>query len=154
MRVRPEFHQGKKICLLIRAVHLLEWPLIGDYTVDSLQIFNIQILIILWLWALLGLKFLITFKISYVENSTNESDLHGFLVRTKGSLPLLLTREHCFEMKSLKSSAFSLKLMINLPLCNRGKIQGIFLLFRKVFNIDQYNFGVVLLSNSLSDRCE
>ena len=33
-------------------------------------------------------------------------------------------------------------------------MQAIFLLFRNVFHINQYGFGLVLLSNSLSDRCE
>ena len=83
-----------------------------------------------------------------------KSDLHVFLVRTEGSSLSLLTREHSFIKKSFKSSAFSLKPVINLPLCNRGGKQGIFLIFRKVFNIDQYDFGLVLLSNSLSDRRE
>ena len=121
---------------------------------SGLQIFKIRILIISWPWAFSGLIFLIIFKISYVENSTDESDLHVFLVRTEGSLLLLLTREHCLEKKSLKSSAFSLKSMMKLPLCNRGGMLGIFLLFRKVFNIDQYDFGLVLLYNSLSERRE
>ena len=94
--------------------------------IDSSQIFNIGILIILWLWALSGLRFLIIFKISYVENSTGQSDLYAFLVRTEGSLLLFLTKEHCFK-KSLESSAFSLKSMMNLPLCNRCGIQGILL---------------------------
>ena len=100
----------------------------------------------------IGLRFLIIFETSYIENSTDESDLHVFSVRTEGSLLLLLTREHCFEKKSSKSSVFSLKSVMNLPLCNRGGMQGIFLLFRKIFNIDQYDFGLVFLSNSLSER--
>ena len=54
--------------------------------IDSSQIFNIQILIISWPWALFGLRYLIIFKISYVENSTDEIGLHVFLVRTEGSL--------------------------------------------------------------------
>ena len=33
-------------------------------------------------------------------------------------------------------------------------MQGIISLFIKVFNIDQYDFGLVLLSNSTSDRGE
>ena len=61
----------------------------------------------------------------HVENSAVESDWHVFLVRTEGNLLLLLTREHCLVKKSLKSSVFSVKSMINLPLCNRGGIQGI-----------------------------
>ena len=43
----------------------------------------------------------------------------------------------------LKSSAFSLKFVINLFSWNRGGIQGIFLLFRKVFKMDQYVFELV-----------
>ena len=77
--------------------------------------------------------------------------MHVFLIRTEGSLRLLLTTEHCFAKKSLKSSDFSLKFMINLPLCNKGEVQGIFLLFRKTLNIDQYDFGLVLLSNSFDN---
>ena len=83
--------------------------------IDSSKIFNIWILIISGPWALFQLRFLIIFKISYVENSTDESDLHVFLVRNEESLLLLLTRENCFVKKSLKSSAFFLKPMINLP---------------------------------------
>ena len=65
-----------------------------------------------------------------------------FLLRTERSLLLLSEREHCLVKKSLKSSAYSIKSMTNLPLCNRGGMQGIFLLFRNVFNIDQYDFGL------------
>ena len=83
-----------------------------------------------------------------------KQSLARFLVRTEGSSLVLLTKEHCFAKKSLKNSAFSLKYMLNLSLCNRGGTQGIFLLFKKVFNIYQYDFGLVLLSNSLSDRRE
>ena len=70
--------------------------------IDSLQIFNMWILIISWPRALFGLRFLIIFKVSHVENSSFESDLRHFLVRTEGSSQLLLTREHCLVMKSLK----------------------------------------------------
>ena len=45
---------------------------------DSLQIFNIRTLIILWPWASFELRFLIIFKILYVKNLTAESDFHGF----------------------------------------------------------------------------
>ena len=131
------------------------WKIIfQSLKIDWSQIFNIRILIILWQWALLWVKISIFFKISYVENSSDESDLPVFLVRAKGNLLLLLAREHCFVKKSLKNPVFSLKSMINLQLYNRGEMQGICLLFRKVLNIDQYKFGLVLLSNSLSDRCE
>ena len=72
-----------------------------------------------------GLRFLIIFQILFVENSTVESNLQVFFVRTEGSSLLLLRREHCVVKKSLKSSVFFLKSIINLPLCNRGGIQGI-----------------------------
>ena len=101
---------------------------------------------------LFGLRFLIIFKISFVENSTVENDWHVFLVRIEGNLLLLSTREHCLVKKSSKSLALSLNSVINLPLCNRGGMQGIFLLFKKVFKIDQYGFGDVLQSNSLLGR--
>ena len=52
--------------------------------------------------------------------------LARFLVRTEGSSRLLFTGEHCFAKKSLESSAFSSKSMINLSLCNSGGIKGIF----------------------------
>ena len=72
------------------------------------------------------------------------------LVRTEESSLLLLTREHCLVRKSLKSSA--LKSMINLSLCHRGGIQGSFLLFKKAFNSDQYDLGLVLISDGLLNR--
>ena len=81
-------------------------------------------------------------------NTHAQSDFLHFLVRTKESWLLLLTREHYFVKKSSKKSA------MNFLLCNRGGIKGIFLLFRKVFNFNQYDFGLVLLSNNLSDKRE
>ena len=120
--------------------------------IDLSQIFNILILIILWPWALFGLRYLIIFKISYVENSTVKSNWHVFLLRTDKSFLLLLTRDHCLVKKPLKSSAFFLKFLTNLPLCKRWNTT--FFLFRKVFNVDQYNFGLILPSNSVLDRRE
>ena len=43
MRVRPEFRPGKEICPLIRAVRLLESPLIEDYTVDPFGNVNLKL---------------------------------------------------------------------------------------------------------------
>ena len=54
----------------------------------------------------------------------------------------------------IKEFSFFFKVHDSLPLCDRGGMQDIFLLFRKAFNIDQYDFGLVLLSNSLLDRRE
>ena len=59
------------------------------------------------------LRFLIIFKISYVENSTDESDLHVFLVKTERSFLLLLTREKCFEISKEVIKEFSLFLRVH-----------------------------------------
>ena len=72
-----------------------------------------------------------------------------FFVRITGRSLLLLTLEHWLAKKLLKILAFSLKSVTNLSWCSSGGMQGIFLLFRKVFNIDQYDFWLVLGSNSL-----
>ena len=72
-----------------------------------------------------------------------------YFVKVAGSSLLLLTIEHWLAKKLLKILAFSLKLVANLSWCSGGKIQGIFLLFRKIFNIDQYDFWLVLGSNNL-----
>ena len=72
--------------------------------IDSSQIFNIYIFIIWWPSALFRLRFLIIFKVLFIENSTVESDWHVFLVRIEESLLFLLTREHCLVRKLLKSS--------------------------------------------------
>ena len=53
--------------------------------------------------------------------------------------------EHCFIKKVFI-------IMTNLFSCHDSGIQGIFLLFRNVFNKDQYNFGLVLGSNTFSDK--
>ena len=45
--------------------------------------------------------------------------------------------------------AFSLKSVTNLSWCSSGGMQGVFLLFRKIFNIDQYGFWFALGSNNL-----
>ena len=42
--------------------------------------------------------------------------------------------------------------MINLFSCSNGGIQEIFLLFRNIFNIDQYDFGLVVGSDSFLDE--
>ena len=62
---------------------------------------------------------------------------------------LFLTIEHWSATKLLKTLAFSLKSITNLSWCSSVGMQGIFLLFKKVFNIDQYDFWLVLGSNSL-----
>ena len=51
---------------------------------------------------------------------------------------MIAFKEHCFAKKELKSSAFSLKSVTKLFSWNNGGIRGIFLLFKKRFNRDQY----------------
>ena len=70
-------------------------------------------------------------------------------VRVVGSSLLLLTIEHWSAEKLLKKLAFSLKSVTNLSWCSSGGMQAIFLLFRKVFNIDQYDFWFFLGSINL-----
>ena len=57
-----------------------------------------------------------------------------------------------FRKQVLNILAFHLKSMVNLFSCSNGGIQGIFLLFRNVFNIDQNDFGLVEGSNSFLDE--
>ena len=66
-----------------------------------------------------------------------DSHLCVFFERTEGRSLFVFIREHCFTKQLLNISAFSLKLVMNLSSCNNGGIQGIFLLFKNVFNIDQ-----------------
>ena len=120
--------------------------------IEVSHILIIRILIISCPWALFGSRFLIIFRISSVEKSIVDRDSCVFLVRVTGSSLLLLTIEHWLAKKLLKILAFSLKSVTNLSWCSSGGMQGIFLLFRKVFNIDQYDFWLVLGSNSLWDK--
>ena len=75
-----------------------------------------------------------------------------FCVRVTRSSLLLLTIEHWLAKKLLKVLAFSLKSVANLSWCSSGGMQGIFSLFRKIFNIDQYDFWLVLGSSKLRDK--
>ena len=105
--------------------------------IESSQIFTILILIISWPWALFRSRFLVIFRISLFEKSIVVSESHVFLESVVGSSLLFLSIEHWSGKKLLNISDFSLKSMINLSWCNKGGMQEIFLLFKKVFNIDQ-----------------
>ena len=74
---------------------------------------------------------------SSLVNLIVDSDLWVFFERTEGRSLFGFIREHCFAKKLLNIFAFSLKFEMNLSSCNNGVIQGIFLLFKNVFNIDQ-----------------
>ena len=56
------------------------------------------------------------------------------------------------QKKLLKSSAFSLKFVMNLFSWNRGGIQESFLWFRKAFKMDQYVYEVVAGLANLLDH--
>ena len=70
------------------------------------------------------------------------SDLLVSFARLLGKTMLLFNKVHLFAKKVLKSSAFPLKFVINLFWWNRGGIQGFFILFRKVFKMEQYVFDL------------
>ena len=111
----------------------------------------IRILIISCPWALFGSRFLMIFRISSVEKSIVDRNSCIFFMRvTIGSL-LLLTIKH-WSAKKLKILVFSLKSVTNLSCCSSDGMQGNFLLFRKIFNIYQYDFWLALASDSLWDK--
>ena len=97
-------------------------------------------------------RFVIIFRISSLVKRIVDSDPRVFIIKIVGRTLLVFIREHCFAKKALNISAFLLKSMINLFSCSNGGIQGIFLLFRNVFNIDQYDLGLVAGSDSFLDK--
>ena len=68
-----------------------------------------QILNLLWLWALLGLRLRIISPISLAKTVIVDERLSVLQLELVGSLLLLAIKEHCLGKKLLKSSAFSLK---------------------------------------------
>ena len=95
-----------------------------------------------WPWALFGSNFLIIFRISSLVKWIVDSDSWVFIVKVAGRTLQVFIRDRYlfFCKKVLNISAFLWKSMINLFSCNNGEIQEIFLLFRNVFNIYQYDF--------------
>ena len=75
-------------------------------------------------------------------------DFRGY---SDGIMPLLTKGVHCL---GLKTSAFRLKSVINLLSWKIGGITGVFLLFKNVFNMDQYVLRLVLGSNNPSATFE
>ena len=63
-------------------------------------------------------------------------------------LPLFIG-VHIEAKKSLNRLALVQKSKTNLPFTNKGGITGIFLLYKNLFNIDQYVLGAALGSLSL-----
>ena len=104
----------------------------------NLHIFSTSLLILSSPWALFGLRFWMIFNISLLTNFTINKRLSVRKWSQGGSLLPFLIKEHCFEKKELKSSAFSLKSLTNLLLWNNVGITGILRLFRNIFNRAQY----------------
>ena len=77
-----------------------------------------------------------------------DKNLCVFFERTEGRSLFVFIRKRCFAKKMLNISAFSLKFLMNLSLCNKSKIQDVFLLFENFFNIDQKDFGLVMGSDN------
>ena len=95
---------------------------------------NMCTLMLLWPWALLGLKFWIILPIFSCEKLTVDRRLLVLKVKLVGSSLSFLIREHCLVKKELKSSAFSLKSVKKQFSWNKKGIRGIILLFKKPLN--------------------
>ena len=119
-----------------------DWKInIRGLQIEISHILIVRILIISCTWALFGSRFLIIFRISSAEKVIADRDLHVFFfLRVAGKSLLFVTIEHWPANKLLKILAFSLKSVANLSWC------------RKVFNIDQYDFWLVLGSNNFWDK--
>ena len=88
---------------------------------------------------------------SFISKVIENKDSFDLREHADGILLLLIKGEHCSEKWELKISVSCLKSVIYLLSWKIGGITGnnIFLLFRKVFNMDQYVLGLVLGSNNL-----
>ena len=91
---------------------------------------------------------------SSVEKLTVSSDFLVSFARLLGKALLFFNRGHWFAKKVLRSSAFSLKIVINLFSWNRGGIEEAFLLLRMVFKMDQYIFELIAGLANLLDNLE
>ena len=139
------FHSWGNLPLFKQSLKIIERGL----QIEFRHSFIIRILSISWLCALFGSKWLIVLAMSLLENCIESRRLFVSWGRLVGKTLLLLKREHWFTKKWLNNSAFSLKSVTNLFSWKRGGMQGIFLLFKNVFNIDQYVFGLVRGSANL-----
>ena len=91
--------------------------------------------------ALLGSKPLLIFPMSLSVKEMLNRDLSVKLV---GSSLGFVINEQWLAMKELKSSALSLKSVMNLLSLKKKEIQGTFLPSKKLFKIEQYVFELVL----------
>ena len=109
----------------------------NDFQIVLLQICNLQMLIWSSPCALLGRNFLITLKISYSVKVIVFKDSLGRCIIWIGKLLPVSLWVYCFKRNRLNNSLFSLKATADWWLWIKGGIQGIFLLLRNRFNMDQ-----------------
>ena len=107
------------------------------------QIFNIRMLISMRPRTLPESKFRNILAISFCEKVIEDKRLLVKYCICVGRVFPLFIRGHCSDKNELKSSAFSKKFVTNSFSWNNGGIRGTFLLFKKIFNRNQY--GLKLL---------
>ena len=108
----------------------------SSFYIELPHISIIRILIISWPWALFGSNFWITFAMSFQLKLMEEITFSLILNKNKESTLELFIGEHWLAKTLLKNSA--LYLVLYLFQWSSGEIQGIFLLLRNDFKIDQY----------------
>ena len=127
------FHSWGNLPLFKQSLKIIERGL----QIEFPHSFIIRILSISWPCALFGSKWLIILAMSLLEKFIESKHLFVSWGKSVGKTLFLLEREHWFTKKWLNNSVFSLKSVMNLFSWKRGGMQGIFLLFKNVFNIEQ-----------------
>ena len=84
-----------------------------------------------------------------ISKVMEDRDSFDFRELSDWILLLLITVVHSLEKWELNISVFCVKSVINLLSWETGGIVGIFLLFKNVFNMDQYVLRQVLGSKNL-----
>ena len=133
------FHSWGNLPLFKQSLKIIE----RGFQIEFPHSFIIRILSISWPCALFGSKWLIILAMSLLEKCIESRHLFVSWGRSVCKALLLLKREHWFTKKWLNNSAFSLNSVMNLFSWKKGGMQGIFLLFKNVSNIDQYVFGLM-----------
>ena len=94
--------------------------------IESTQSFNMRMLIISWPWALFEFRFLIIWRMSFLEKLHLDNEFSVSKGNCDSNTLLLGMREHCSAKKVLRISLFSLKPTIYVLLWNIGGVHGIF----------------------------
>ena len=103
---------------------------------------------------LFGSKLLIILEKSSVVKLTVSSDLLVSFARILGKTLLLFNRVHWLAKKVLKKFSFLFKVSYKFIFMKQWSYTRIFLLFRKVFKMDQYVFELVAGLANLLDNLE